>query len=328
MHNLRFAPVLGLLVLAPWVGEYLLGNVSAREILALPVLAPLYGGGALLIREVVRRTGRGWPAILLLAGAYGVIEAGLVDQSLFNPHFEGHEFQAVTPVPALGISATNSISFIAGHVVWSIGIPIAIVETLTPGRRTTPWLGPVGLALTGALYLFGCYLIFSALRDSEGFLATPAQRIGAATVAAALIVAAFATGRRRPATGKSSVPRPWVLGVGTFVVSSAFFARPENWLGGVVVGVTLLAVAAVLVARWSGRRDWTARHRFALVAGALPTYAWGGFVLTWLMGPQDPVRWAGNVVFAVLAAALLVVTGRVSAATSCRVAADAPSVTV
>ena len=328
MHSLRFAPVLGLLFLAPWVGEYLLGNVSAREILALPVLMPLYGGGALLIREVVRRTGRGWPAIFLLAAAYGVIEAGLVDQSLFNPQFEGHEFQAVTPVPALGISATNSISFIAGHVVWSIGIPIAIVETLTPDRRTTPWLGPVGLAATAALYLSGCYLIFSELRDSEGFLATPAQRTGAATVAVALIVAAFMTRRRGSHRAGGGVPRPWVLGVGTFVLSSAFFARPENWLGGVVVGVTLLAVAAVLGARWSGRREWTARHRFALVAGALPTYAWGGFVLTGMMGPQDPVRWAGNVVFAVIAAVLLVVTGRAAAATSCRVAAGAPPVTV
>ena len=95
----RIAPPIGLLLLAPWVGEYLLGNVSARDLVALPYLVPLYGGGALLIREVVRRSGRGWPTILVLGLAYGIIEAGLVDQGLFNLSFEGHEYRKVTPIP-------------------------------------------------------------------------------------------------------------------------------------------------------------------------------------------------------------------------------------
>ncbi len=81
--------MLALLVLAPWVGEYLLGNVPIQRLPLLPFLVPLYGCGALLVREVARRTGRGWPTIFLLATAYGVIEAGLVDQSLFNATFEG-----------------------------------------------------------------------------------------------------------------------------------------------------------------------------------------------------------------------------------------------
>jgi hypothetical protein len=41
-------------------------NVSIVEIGALPLLALLYGSGAILIREVARRTGRGWPTILVL----------------------------------------------------------------------------------------------------------------------------------------------------------------------------------------------------------------------------------------------------------------------
>jgi hypothetical protein len=85
----RAAPVLALLLLAPWVGEFLLGNISVRRLPALLILALLYGCGALLIREVTRRTGRGWPTILLLGAAYGVIEAGVVDQAMFNPTFEG-----------------------------------------------------------------------------------------------------------------------------------------------------------------------------------------------------------------------------------------------
>jgi hypothetical protein len=73
-----------LLLLTPLVGEYLLGNVSIVEIAALPILALVYGSGAVLIREVARRAGRGWPTILALGLAHGLIEAGLIDQTLFN----------------------------------------------------------------------------------------------------------------------------------------------------------------------------------------------------------------------------------------------------
>ncbi len=302
--------MLGLLFLAPWVGEFLLGNIPASQLPALPFLVPLYGGGALLIREVARRTGRGWPTILLLGAAYGIIEAGLVDQSLFNPSFQGHDFQEVTPIPALGISAYNALSFVAGHAVWSIGVPIAIVEMLTPRSQTTPWLGKVGLAVTGILYLAGCMLIFNEMYSQEGFLASPGQRIGAAGAALGLTVAAFAR-KKHPRVGTSRpVPNPWLLGVGSFVVASMFFALLENWFGGVIMGVALLAVAAVLVAHWSRQRGWNIRHQLALTAGALLTYAWGGFVLTSLLRPGQTAAWTGNVVFALVAIVLLVATAQ------------------
>jgi hypothetical protein len=299
----RIAPAIGLFFLAPWVGEFLLGNVSARLLPALPVLAPLYGGGALLIREVTRRTGRGWPTILVLGLAYGLIEAGLVDQSLFNADFEGHVSAAVTPVPGLGIDAYNTITFLVGHAVWSIAVPIAIVELLTPRRRTTPWLGRFGLLVTALLYVGGCLLIFADARDA--FVAAAPQRIGAGVAAAVLIVVAMLLPRHRGQQREGRVPGPWWLGVGTFAVASGYHARPEGWLGGVVLGLVLVVTTAVLIWLWSGRRGWGTRHDVALVAGALMSYSWLGFVLTYLLEPRDSVRWAGNAVFALVAAALV-----------------------
>lgn len=304
----RIAPALGLLVLAPWVGEYLLGNIPLGEIAALPFLALLYGAGALLIREIARRTRRGWPTILLLGMAYGVIEAGLVDQSMFNPSFEVHEFQKVTPIPALGISAYNSITFIVGHAVWSISVPIAIVEMLTPARRTTPWLGKFGLAVTGVVYLIGCVIVFRFVYLSEQFLASPAQLAGAATTALALIGIAFTVKPPPTIHIARPVPKPWLLGIAAFVVASLYSMRPENWLVGVVGGIVLLCMVALVVARWSRRQGWGIMHEFALTAGVLLTYAWLGFILTVLIRPDDMVAWIGNVVFALLAVVLLIVT--------------------
>jgi len=44
---------------APLIAEYLLGNLPITMLGALVVLAPMYGGGAILIRETVRRAGLG-----------------------------------------------------------------------------------------------------------------------------------------------------------------------------------------------------------------------------------------------------------------------------
>jgi hypothetical protein len=300
----RTAPVLTLLLVAPWVGEYLLGNVSARRLSALLFLALLYGCGALLIREVTRRTGRGWPTILLLGAAYGVIEAGIVDQSMFNPSFEGWEFQAVTPVPAFGISAWYTWTFVIGHSVWSIAVPIALVELLFPDRARKPWLGRAGVALTAVGYLAGCMMIGRFVYAFEKFVASPWQLAGAAAAAAILIALAFTCRPVTPPVRTGWVPRPLPLGLGVFVALGVYQVRPESWAG-LVFGIIWLALIAVLLSWFARQRSWGPRHQLAVVAAALGTYAWLGFVITLLVEPGDPVRWVGNIVFAAVALALV-----------------------
>ena len=85
-------PVVLVLLLAPVTAEYLIGydditGNAVALVFGVFFFAPLYGAPAVLIREVTRRRGLGWPTILLLAAAFGLIEAGLVDQSLFDPAY-------------------------------------------------------------------------------------------------------------------------------------------------------------------------------------------------------------------------------------------------
>jgi hypothetical protein len=291
------APVLLLLVLAPWVGEYLLGNLSVRRLPLIFVLIPMYGAGALLIREVTRRSGRSYPAMLLLGAAYGTAEAGLADLSLFNP-----------PLGSQGFDLVDAVSFVVGHAVWSITVPIAITETLAGSRRRTPWLGRRGLLVTAVFYLAGCGLIRSDAYDSAPVRPSLAQ-VGAVLLVVALFVAwgLLAPARVRPGAGP--VPRPLLLGVATFVAAAAFVARPET-MPGLLFGGCLLLAAWILLRRWSQAPAWGDWHGFALLAGALPVYALLGFVLTGLLEPDDAVRWAGNAVFALLAIVLLLVTAR------------------
>jgi hypothetical protein len=75
-----WAAALTLYFLAPILGEVFSFNTPLGFILdpGKFIFEPaLYSSGALLIREVARRLGLGWPAILMMGAAYGVLEEGI-----------------------------------------------------------------------------------------------------------------------------------------------------------------------------------------------------------------------------------------------------------
>src|SRR5690242_1417016 len=100
----RVAPAFVLIFLSPFVAEFLLGDFPVTMLPSLLFLAWMYGCGALLIRELTRRAGRGWPTMALLALAFGVLEEGLVTQSLFNPNYVNAHLLDEGFVPSLGIA--------------------------------------------------------------------------------------------------------------------------------------------------------------------------------------------------------------------------------
>ena len=310
------APALGLFFLSPLVAEYLLGNIAIDALAGLVVLAPLYGGGALLIREVTRRTGRGWPTVLLLALAYAVSEEGLVTQSLFNRGYVGANLLSVTYLPALGIGVWWTVFVLTLHTVWSITVPIALVESSVPQRAGTPWLGNVGLAVTVALLIVGAVASFAGTYQQSAYLAPAPQLFGATMAIVALIAVAFAipTHPRPPLPGQA--PNPWPVGVFAFVMSSLFMVARwfiDTITGWGVVAVYLLidAIVIVLVARWSRHPGWSAAHVLALAGGALLTYAWHAFPEIPVLGQTGTIDLIGNAVFAI--GALLVLAAVIDA---------------
>lgn len=306
----RAAPAVALFFLAPFVGEYLLGNLPAKEIVGILFLAPMYGGGAILVREVARRTGRGWPTILLLAWAYGVLEAGLLDQGLFNPHFQGLDTMTGALVPVVGVSANSFISFTVNHAVWSISVPIAIVETFVPDRRTSPWLGKPGLGVTAVVFALGSFAIFYGIWEEERFIASPGQRLGALALITAIVLTAFSIGRRSRDPIDRPAPRyPWRVGVVAFVAAWLYFLVPTNWLGA-VLAVAVIAAAAVVFGRLSRRPGWGPEHRLALAAGALMAYASVSFLVTPPWATGGLAKYVGNVVLGLVAVTVLVFARR------------------
>ena len=303
----RHALPIGLFFLAPLVAEFLLGNLPITLLPALVALAPMYGGGALLIRELVRRRGLGWPNIVILGVAYGVLEEGLTTQSLFNPNYADQHLLADGFIPALGIAVPWTLFVVGIHVFWSIGAPILTMEVIAGERRTTPWLGRTGLIVTGVLFVIGIAVTTAINQSMWPYTATAGQLIVTGIIVVLLVGAGLLLRidlERRPGNAPSALT---VL-IATLVAGGLFMgttlADLPTWVG-VAVMVVDVAGYLTLLARWSARDGWTEMHYLAVAAGALLTYAWHSFVESPTGGAAVAVDLIGNVVFTAGAIALL-----------------------
>jgi hypothetical protein len=299
-----------LFFLSPLVAEFLLGNLPITMLPALLVLAPLYGGGALLIREAARHARRGWPSIFILGLVYAVFEEAFTTQSLFNPDYLKLNLHLLAPayIPALGIGAWWTIFVLTLHTVWSIATSIALAEALLPKNATTPWLGRIGLPVTGALFVFGAVATTLFTLKGDRFVASPWQFAASALLCVALTVMAFRMPTTLPPRSSGWVPNPWLVGIAALAAGSGFLLIPQKW-GWWAVGAYLILdfLAIVATIRWSRRMEWNGRHRLALAGGAALTYAWHAFLQPPVIGGSRIVLLAGNTVFSLGAVVLLVV---------------------
>jgi hypothetical protein len=293
-------PALGLVFVAPLVAEFLLGNLPIKLLPALIVLAPMYGGGALLIREVARRTGRGWPSILLLGMAYGIFEEAYTTQSLFNPNYLKLNLGLLTPayIPSLGIGAWWTLWMLMVHGIWSISTPIALVEACVPGRARTPWLGRVGLAVVALVFLFGACANTAIGYKQDHYLASMAQFFGAAVVIVSLVVAAFLIPAWGKVAGTGVAPSAWIVGAVALVFGSAALFVPMGWGWGAVAALLALDLVMLgLVVVWSRRSWWGLRYQLALGAGAALAYGWHAFLQHPAVGGAGVSARVGNAIF-------------------------------
>lgn len=311
------AAAVTLFILAPLVAEYLLGDFPITLLSPLIMMAPLYGGGALLIREVTRRFGRGWPTILLLGVAYAIVEEAFTTQTFFNPDIFGRHWHLLSHawIPSLGIGAWWTLFMLNVHPFWSIGVSIALVEGLFPSRAHTPhlapWLGKIGLSVVALLFALGVGVNTAYSFHHDPFRASHAQFVMSALFVVVFAVAAFLVSPPAPTRNPSPVPSPWITGVAAFLLGAAVFLAPIqfNWLA---VAWIIAADLIFLLSLWafSRREGWTALHTFSIGAAGALVYGVHAFI----QGPVVPAAKAivliSHVVFLVLALAAIALAAR------------------
>ncbi len=296
--------IVALFFVAPLVAEYLLGDLPLKLLPALIILAPAYGGGAVLIRETARRAGRGWPTMLTLGAAYTLIAEGLTTQSLFNHdylkihmHLLDHAY-----IPALGIGAWWTLFMFNLHTFWSMGVSIALVEALFPAEADTPWLGRVGDWVVGLIFALGIAADFGLGLKQNHFVASAAQLISTAVLSLLLIAFAFLIPARRSRVADGVAPSPWIAGAIAFALGLGVMFMPPMW-GWAATAAIFAIDAAFLILVWvfSRQTGWSALHVLSLAAGGALAYGFHAFAANPLIGGLLWMR-IGNAVF--LAAAI------------------------
>jgi hypothetical protein len=271
----RIPPALVLYFMTPAIGELLSGSASPFEFFnpfGLLILPALYGSGAIRVRAIAFHWEKRWPTILVLGLAYGIVEEGLMVISFFDPAWPDLGLLGVYGRWA-GVNWVWCLFLTIYHAVFSIAIPIFLVELLFPERRDERWVGRRGMIVLSplllAVVLFG-FLFLTEYRPP----ALPYMMAFAATVGL------YAVARRMPThwwTGRIDPRRsPLWFGLVGFASTLVFFIM--HWFLpaiGVPVPITLLAVmflvwTVIIVARrMSGKGGWSDEDKLALVSGAL-----------------------------------------------------------
>jgi hypothetical protein len=252
MASRRPGPALVLLLVAPVLGEGLSTATPPLELLLpwnLAIFVSLYGGGALLCREVARRHGFGLLGLCLLGAAYAVYEEALVDRFWFTPDYWAHTglhgYSAVWHVNLL--LATHLTIF---HVTVSIGASVFVVERLFPERRETPWVGRRGLTVATVAFV----LVLPAMFSEDAVDLVP-QLLVASSLMAALVWLAFRVPREPRRPGWTPPGVAWVAFACTgahFVLTYAVRSTGLPWPIGLLVVLAPVALGVALLHRADG----------------------------------------------------------------------------
>jgi hypothetical protein len=332
--------VLTLLLLPGLTAEALTGSTPILVYLTNPVSfisnTLLYGGGALLIRELVRRRRLGWTSILLLGGAYGIFEEGLVVNTWANPWLpqvctiiRGRATGICNYSRVGGINLSWAASLTVFHAVVSITIPILLVELVFSGRAALPWLGrKLTIALIcGELLILGAGLFLNVYSFRQHHLAGPPAGPYLVEVGLMIILGALALSRTPAAETPpyymphlpevKTAPHLWTLRIFGFVgllvntvLASLCQGARIPFPAELVANAVLLLAAGWRVFAWSRRRGWGQQHRLALASGAL-----GFFIIFWapileLVGSAGGNSTRGSAVWALIYLIFLLVLAR------------------
>ncbi|MGA9069238.1 MAG: hypothetical protein WB424_03215 [Terracidiphilus sp.] len=303
----NFSAAISLFFVAPFVAEYLLGDLPLKLLTALIVLAPAYGGGAVLIRETARRAGRGWPTMLVLGAAYALIGEGLVSQSLFNPDYMQKHWHLLhfAYIPVLGIGGWWTLLMLNLHAFWSMGLSIALVEALFPDQTKSPWMGLVGDSMVAVIFVLGSSANFYIGFKQNHFVASHAQLVGAAALSGLLIVCAFLIPERRPRMVGGRSPSPWITGSVALVFGMGIIYTPPKWDWAAVGAMLVIdAVFLVMVAIFSRQNGWSALHILSMAVGGTLVYGIHAFTARPLVGGLLWMR-ISNTVFLLCAVCLI-----------------------
>ncbi len=143
----HLAPAFTLVFLAPMIAEVLSGATRMSYIFALIPEMMVWGCGALMIREAVRRWRAGGTSLLLLGLGLSIAEEIIIQQTSLAPL----PFPGANPAYGRlwGVNWVYFLFMLGYESVWVVLVPVQVTELIFAKRRDERWLGNRGLIVSG-----------------------------------------------------------------------------------------------------------------------------------------------------------------------------------
>ena len=278
-------PIWTLLILAPVIGEVLSGSTRLSVLFVLIPEIMVWGGGALLCRELVRRWRAGATSLLLLGLALSIAEEFIIQQTSIAPL----PFPGVNSAYGryLGVNWIYLLFMLGFESVWVVLIPVQVTELIIPKHREEPWLRKRGVIATCVAFFIGSRIAWygwtqqARPRLHAGPYHPPAILIVIGIVSIAILIGLAWLLRAYGHSGQidSRQPaNPWLVGFKAFIFGAAWFELigllfvphpgPAVWIP-LVAGPVWALLAFAIVRYWSAAQGWRDIHRFALSFGAV-----------------------------------------------------------
>lgn len=151
MSLTRYAAVTTLFIIPSIMVEFLTGNTTFAAFRDPPgpiMMVAEYGSGAILARELARIWQKGFASILVLGAVYGMFNEGIGTGGFFDPNFYSVVDEGLKNYGRWeGINVVWALRITIFHAVFSVAVPIIVVDALFPDFADRRLLGNKSLVI-------------------------------------------------------------------------------------------------------------------------------------------------------------------------------------
>ncbi len=316
----RALPALTLMLVAPLITEVLPGATRISSIFVFPIEVLIWGGGAVMIRFLVRKYRLGWLNMLLLALALSVAEEVLIQQTSLAPLVI--KLKGVEYARSFGVNYVYFAWALIYEALFVVVVPVALCEMIFSDRKDNGWLNAWGAGIVTLLFFPACFLAWyswTQIARTTVFhlpaynLPLPYAAIGG-TVIVVLCLLAVGPFRRAVATpAKAITPlHPIVVGGLALAVSVVLFGlvvlafgiKPDfPPLAAVAIAFVIALLLVAIVPGWLASPKWSRVHEVSATYGAIIGNC--GAMFVGFIGAV-PIDLYGKIILDVLALLLMV----------------------
>jgi hypothetical protein len=288
-------PAITLMILAALLSEVLPGSTHFRSLLVFPGEIFVWGGGALLIRYLVRSLHLGWLNMLFLALALSITVEFLIQQTSVAPMFL--QIKGLTYGRALGVNYVYLLWALIYESVFLVFLPVYLTELIFPNQKEDFWIEKIAIIPVCLLFLLGSLISWFSwtqiarptVYNLPSYHPSLVLVLIAITLISSLITIAIGPMRNKfilrslplspfPSWLLATTGGLWAISLYGIVRLALGISPLFPSLVALIMGLLLSAEAIYFIPKWIVSSWWQTKHMFYLIFGTLLGSLIAGFI--------------------------------------------------